>query len=301
MSCVGLRPGEGIRKARLSRDGKMEEVKGGLDFGKALFDTEVGRRCILREEEVERVEKTPIMECSHRSVRQCHFTYITQYIPTQEEICEDSFHKTCQITFRQTASTEVVRSCLTPVSKVCEGEGPEVCRTVYETSCMTSYVERQQGKDEPETMCQKMPVELCGAGCSYEEGVEECHDKNMTSVVDIPEEVCDLNPEKTCRLTTRLVPKLSPVQEYSTIPRETCQITFSKPEIVRKAIMIKWCLEVEELDDEENAVVIEGEDPVFDARLVLEVNDKKRVKKGTNKESRRKPKSEFDLFFGSEA
>ena len=61
--------------------------------------------------------------------------------------------------------------------------------------------------------------------------------------------------------------------------------------------MIKWCLEVEELDDEENAVVIEGEDPVFDARLVLEVNDKQRVKKGTYKESRRKPKSEIYKIF----
>ena len=112
-------------------------------------------------------------------------------MPSQEEICEDSFHKTCQISFRQTPSTEVVRSCLTPVRKVCGGDGPEVCRTVHETSCMTRYVERHPGKLGPETTCQRVPVELCGAGCSYEEGAEECHDKNMTSVVDIPEEVCD--------------------------------------------------------------------------------------------------------------
>ena len=40
VSCGGLGPIEGIRKARVLRDGKMEEVKGGLDFGKAIFEFE---------------------------------------------------------------------------------------------------------------------------------------------------------------------------------------------------------------------------------------------------------------------
>ena len=125
------------------------------------MDEEIGKRYILREDEVERMEKTPILECTHKSFKQCLFTYITQYIPTQEEICENSFHKTCQITIRQAASTEVVRSCLTPVSKACEGDGPEVCRTVYETSCVSRYVKIHLGKIKPETVCQKMLVELC--------------------------------------------------------------------------------------------------------------------------------------------
>ena len=158
---------------------------------------------------------------------------------------------------------------------------------------MTSYVEIHPGKLGPDTTCQRVSVELWRAGCSYEEGVEECHDKNVRSVVDIPEEVCDLNPEKTCRLTTRLVPKLEPVQEYSTVPRETCQIRYSNPEIVKEAILTKWCLEVEESENDQNAVEIAGEDPVFDARLVWEENYKKRVKKGTIKKNKRRPKSKM--------
>ena len=47
-----------------------------------------------------------------------------------------------------------------------------------------------------ETSCEKLPVEICGAGCSYEEGEEECHDTTIATVVDVPEEVCDLNPQK---------------------------------------------------------------------------------------------------------
>ena len=60
-------PVMGHRKARVLRDGKMVDVKGGLDFGKAVFDQEMGKRCIFREEEIETVEKTPILECTHRS------------------------------------------------------------------------------------------------------------------------------------------------------------------------------------------------------------------------------------------
>merc|ERR1712158_256159 len=47
------------------------------------------------------------------------------------------------------------------------------------------------------TACEKLPVEICGAGCVIEEGVEECHDKVIASVVDVPEESCDLNPLQT--------------------------------------------------------------------------------------------------------
>ena len=59
-------PGVRRRKARVLRNGKMVDVKGGLDFEKAIFDEEMGKRCILREEEIETVEKTPILKCTHR-------------------------------------------------------------------------------------------------------------------------------------------------------------------------------------------------------------------------------------------
>ena len=55
--------------------------------------------------------------------------------------------------------------------------------------------------------------QVCGAGCSYVDGDEECHDKTITTVINVPEEICDLNPQKSCRLSTKLVPKLEPVRE----------------------------------------------------------------------------------------
>jgi hypothetical protein len=163
--------------------------------------------------------------------------------PSQEEVCEENFEKTCQITFSAQAYAETVSACYTPVSKVCGGEGPEECRTVYEASCTTKYVEIQPGKFGADTTCEKLPVEICGTGCTFEDGVDECDDKVVTSAVDIPEEVCDLNPQKTCRFATKLVPKLEPIQECTIVTKETCQLGFSKPKPSKKPITTKWCLD----------------------------------------------------------
>ena len=169
------------------------------------------------------LQKDPIMECTHKNTEQCHYTYVTQFTPSQEEICEENFEKKCSITFKQRAYNETVEKCYTPVEKVCNGQGPEECRTVYESSCSTKYVEKQPGKFVGDTKCEKLPTELCGAGCTYEEGYEECHEKVVTSVVNVPQEICDLNPRKSCRLSTKLVPKLEPVKECTVVPKETCR------------------------------------------------------------------------------
>ena len=94
-----------------------------------------------------------------------------------------------------------------------------------------------------DTTCEKLPVEICGAGCAFEEGPEECHDKTIASLVDVPEEVCDLNPQKTCRFVTKLVPRLSPEHECTIVPKETCVLKFSQPRQVPKPLLTKWCLD----------------------------------------------------------
>merc|ERR1712200_98243 len=94
---------------------------------------------------------------------------------------------------------------------VCNGQGPEECRTVYESSCTTKYVEKQPGKFVGDTACEKLPVEICGAGCSFEEGPQECHEKVVTSLVDVP--------------------------------KETCTLKFSQPQQVPKPLATRWCLD----------------------------------------------------------
>jgi hypothetical protein len=199
--------------------------------------------CVDKEETVTSLEKEPILECTHKNTEQCHYTYVTQFKPSQEEVCEETFEKSCSITFKQQAFEDTVNKCYRPVEKVCNGQGPEECRTVYESSCTTKYVEKQPGKFVGDTGCEKLPVEICGAGCTFEEGEEECHEKVLTSLVDVPEEVCDLNPQKTCRFITKLVPKLSPEHQCTIVPKETCTLKFTQPKQVPKPLLTKWCLD----------------------------------------------------------
>ena len=62
----------------------------------------------------------------HRNIETCHYTYITTFQPTPEEICEENFDKQCSITFKQRAFEESVKKCNKPVIKVCDGQGKEV-------------------------------------------------------------------------------------------------------------------------------------------------------------------------------
>jgi len=62
-------------------------------------------------------------------------------------------------------------------------------------------------------------------------------------LIDVPEEVCDLNPQKTCRFQTKLVPKLKPAHECTVIPKETCNLKFTSPQQVDKPLKTKWCLD----------------------------------------------------------
>ena len=129
----------GLEPRQFARAGKQFDsaIPGGVDFSKAEFDEETGKRCVLKEEEVESVEKEPILECTHKNMEKCHYTYVTQFQPSQEEICEENFEKQCQITFKQQAMNETVKKCYKPIEKVCNGDGPEECRTVYESACST--------------------------------------------------------------------------------------------------------------------------------------------------------------------
>merc|ERR1712226_991169 len=224
---IGLAAGDvnfGIHShhSQEARGGRQEGgvIPGGIDFSGCEEDPETGLCCIDKEETVE---------------------------------------KSCSITFKQQAFNETVRKCYTPIEKVCNGQGPEVCQTVYESSCTTKYVEKQPGKFVGDTGCEKLPVEICGAGCVFEEGVEECHDKVLTSLVDVPEEHCDLNPQKICKFVTKLVPKLAPKHECTIVPKETCILKFTQPRQEEVPLQTRWCLDPTpaapgESYDEENAL-----------------------------------------------
>ena len=122
---------------------------GGIDFSQGVRRAD-GKICILKESTVKSIQKDPILECKHQNLEKCHYTYVTFFKPTQEEICEENFEKTCQITFKKQATTETVKKCYRPLIKTCNGQGPEECRTVYESSCQTRYIQKPNGTVKPD-------------------------------------------------------------------------------------------------------------------------------------------------------
>ena len=54
------------KRALLRRQGRLIDVKGGIDFSNATFDEETGRQCIFTTEQVDTIEKEPILECTHK-------------------------------------------------------------------------------------------------------------------------------------------------------------------------------------------------------------------------------------------
>merc|ERR1712192_229576 len=97
-------------------------------------------------------------------------------------------------------------------------------------------------KYTPITGCTKEPRELCApAGCGFKEGREECFDMVQTVVQDAPKEQCTLEPQRTCKHVTKLVPKLEPTEECVDVPKEVCTRSRTNPRKVKKPVVKKWC------------------------------------------------------------
>ena len=52
--------------AKLRRDGRIFQVPGGLDFDEAVMDEELGKKCLMREDLVEVVERVAKLQCDIR-------------------------------------------------------------------------------------------------------------------------------------------------------------------------------------------------------------------------------------------
>ena len=94
-----------------------------------------------------------------------------------------------------------------------------------------------------ETKCEKIPVKLCGKGCRVVQKGEKCHNVAVDDLRSVPEERCELNPRKSCRNVSKLVPKLKPVLECSMVPKEFCALKYGPPRSVRNEQKSIWCLD----------------------------------------------------------
>ena len=96
------------------------------------------------------------------------------------------------------------------------------------------------------TKCEKIPFPVCGRGCLIKKAEEECFDQEVESLVDIPKETCDLQPMKTCKFVTKLIPSLKPQKECTQVPSEVCNLEFTQAKKTLVPLRTEWCLDDEE-------------------------------------------------------
>ncbi|QQP50679.1 Uncharacterized protein FKW44_011778 [Caligus rogercresseyi] len=228
-------------EARLARQGDGDDVP--LDIGSIAA---AGERCIDKVVMVEETEYDDHIECHHSYSERCHTTYTTDFEPQQEEECEENFKKDCFIEYKKIAVDET---------------GPEECKTVYESECETRYHEHdveddvvncetiQEEKCEDVTQgytteqkCTKWPSKSVppkrrtsrkGSPTTLRTLRCECFDKKETIVQEVPEELCNLEPQKSCKQVTKL--------ECVDIPKEICSRSRKNPRKVKKPVVKKWC------------------------------------------------------------
>ena len=163
-----------------------------------------GRKCVKKTMMRRETVYEEVMTCDHTYDERCHTSYTTTYEPHQEEDCEEKFRKVCMISNEQKAVTEMVEECTTPLVPDCTKEGPEVCRTVYDTVCHTKRV-----------------------GYEVEEQFPVCTTVNMTKCQDvtlglITEQECEVWPVQQCEVEDRKVTHTQPRTECRKEPRELC-------------------------------------------------------------------------------
>merc|ERR1712136_331783 len=142
-----------------------------------------GERCIDKVVMVEETEYDDVVTCKHSYSEKCHTTYTTDFEPQQEEDCEENFVKSCFIEYRKVASEETVTFCHTPI--LLEGDGEEVCQTVYESACTTRYAEHDVQDDTVE--CETITEEKCEdvtQGYTTEQNVPNGLSKSVRPVLE---------------------------------------------------------------------------------------------------------------------
>ena len=90
-----------------------------IDFSKAVDDPETGLQCVTNEATVETLEREKLLECVHKTVNICHYTYVTRFRNHRVEECKDHYEKICNINYHQDPVNETVEHCYTPVEKKC--------------------------------------------------------------------------------------------------------------------------------------------------------------------------------------
>ena len=129
---------DGGRQGRSLVNGRIsQQILDSLNFTGGVTVDKNGLTCVQKMMTIEYTDYTEAMTCVHKTKERCHETFVTQFQPHQEQVCDEKFEKTCSISYENVAVNEEVEVCKTYLCPDCSREGPEECQTVYDTVCET--------------------------------------------------------------------------------------------------------------------------------------------------------------------
>jgi len=164
-----------------------------------------------------------------------------------EEICRTEYESECWTKPEKHVVVDDVVSCTTEYEEDCREvtNGYTQSRPCTKWPKEVCFITKEQNtKVTPVVGCHKENITLCApAGCKpVPAKVPICHDEVKTIVQDKPKEECSLEPQRTCKHVTKLVPKLTPTEECVDVPKEVCSRSrVPKPKPIKKPVIKKWC------------------------------------------------------------
>jgi len=200
-------------------------------------------------------------ECEEHFKKICYIDYEPLAYNETVEVCRTPVVKDCGKEGPAICQTVYESECWTKQNVHEVEDDVTSCQTVLEQKCKevtVGYTTKDEcdewpvekcsvekklvKKVTPETGCHKEPVELCAPkGCGFTNGPVSCHNRVKTIVVDKPIEECNIEPIRSCKHVTKLVPKLVPVQECVDVPKEICARSKTNPRKIKKPVVKKWC------------------------------------------------------------
>lgn len=253
-----------VAEARPNRNGqrcidKVEMVEETEYDDTVQCDHSYDRRC--HQTFVTQYESQQEEECEENFRKNCFIEYEKIAFNETARICREPLVKDCDRRGEEICRTEYESECWTKQEEHDVQDDVVECRTEVEERCKpntSGYTTTTQcskwprevcrvskksvKKYTPITGCTKEPREICApAGCGFKKGPLECYDKVQTVVQDAPKEQCSLEPQRTCKHVTKLVPKLEPIEECVDVPKEVCTRSRTNPRKVKKPVVKKWC------------------------------------------------------------
>jgi len=201
-------------------------------------------------------------ECEENFRKNCFIDYEKIAWNETVEVCKVPLIKNCDKKGPEVCTTEYETECWTTTDKHKVIDDVVACRTVVDKKCYpvtNGYTTEERctewpreecevtkkpvEKHTPITGCHKIPIEICApAGCKLEPAPKpECWPKVQTIVQDKPKEECTLEPQRTCKHVTKLVPKLTPTEECVDVPKEVCSRSRVRPHTVPRPVVKHWC------------------------------------------------------------